>query len=65
VGWKASETKSDWMKFYSEAAKEFYYFKDSWRNYVSHGGDPYDEHQALGTLEHVRGFMNHLAFRFA
>ena len=63
--WKPSKTKSDWMKFYSEAAKEFFYFKDGWRNYVSHGGDPYDEHQALGTLEHVRSFMNHLALRFS
>ena len=40
--------KLDDLRFYSEAAKEFFYFKDGWRNYVSHGGDAYDEHQALG-----------------
>jgi hypothetical protein len=62
--WRASTVKSDWMSFYSVAAKEFFYFKDGWRNYVSHGGDPYDEHQALGVLEHVRTFMTHLASRF-
>jgi len=63
--WPKTAAKSDWMKFYSEAAKEFFYFKDGWRNYVSHGGAPYDEHQALGVLEHVRSFMNHLATRFS
>jgi hypothetical protein len=63
--WPKSAAKSNWMKFYSEAAKEFFYFKDGWRNYVSHGGAPYDEHQALGVLEHVRSFMNHLATRFS
>lgn len=62
--WPKGGMKSEWMRFYSEAAKEFFYFKDGWRNYVSHGGDPYDEHQALSVLEHVRVFMNHLATRF-
>lgn len=49
------------LQFLSEAAKEFSYFKDGWRNYVSHNKLAYDEHQALGTLEHVRGFMNQLS----
>jgi hypothetical protein len=44
-----------------QAAKDFFYFKDGWRNYVSHGGDPYDEHQARSVLDHVRSFMSHLA----
>jgi hypothetical protein len=61
--WPASSTKSNWLSFYSSAAKEFFYFKDGWRNYVSHGGAPYDEHQALSVLEHVRAFMGHLASR--
>jgi hypothetical protein len=63
--WPKSAAKSDWMKFYSEAAKEFFYFKDGWRNYASHGGGPYDEHQALSVLEHVRTFMNHLSTRLS
>jgi hypothetical protein len=61
--WSASPTKSSWLSFYSAAAKEFFYFKDGWRNYVSHGGAPYDEHQALSVLEHVKAFMGHLASR--
>jgi len=61
--WPASPVKSDWLSFYSAAAKEFFYFKDGWRNYVSHGGAPYDDHQALNVLEHVRTFMSHLASR--
>jgi hypothetical protein len=51
------------MSFYSAAAKEFFYFKDGWRNYVSHGGDPYDEDEAFSVLEHVRAFMSHLGSR--
>jgi len=61
--WPKTPTKSGWLSFYSEAAKEFFYFKDGWRNYVSHGGDPYDEHQALSVLEHVKAFMGHLGSR--
>jgi hypothetical protein len=53
------------MQFLSEAAKEFFYFKDGWRNYVAHGRAAYDEHQALGVLEHTRSFMNHLATRLS
>jgi len=49
------------LQFLSEAAKEFFYFKDGWRNHVSHNRGAYDEHQALSTLEHVRAFMNHLS----
>lgn len=57
----ATPEKRDRLKFLSEAAKEFFYFKDGWRNYVSHKRVPYDEHQALSTLEHVRAFMGLLA----
>lgn len=57
--------KNERMQFLSEAAKEFFYFKDGWRNYVSHGRARYDEHQALSALEHTRAFMNHLATRLS
>jgi len=53
--------KDDRLQFLSEAAKEFFYFKDGWRNYLSHNRATYDEHMALGTLEHTRAFMNHLS----
>jgi len=54
-------SKNERMQFLSEAAKEFFYFKDGWRNYVSHGRGDYDEHQAASVLEHTRAFMNHLS----
>jgi len=53
--------KVERLQFLSEAAKEFFYFKDGWRNYVSHNRGTYDEHQALGMLEHTRALMTHLA----
>ena len=49
------------LQFLSEAAKEFRYFKDGWRNYVSHGRGGYDEDQTKSVYEHVRVFMNHLS----
>src|ERR1700741_5556460 len=57
----AKAEKDARLGFLSEAAKEFFYFKDGWRNYVSHSKGRYDENQAKGVLEHVRAFMNHLA----
>jgi hypothetical protein len=53
--------KVEKLQFLSEAAKEFTYFKDGWRNYVAHGRSSYDIHQARSAMEHVRAFMNHLA----
>lgn len=57
----AGSEKTERLKFLSEAAKEFVWFKDGWRNHVAHARATYDEHQARGTLEHVRAFMNHLS----
>ena len=57
--------KNERMQFLSEASKEFFYFKDGWRNYVSHNRGRYDEHQAAGVLEHTRSFMNHLSTRLS
>lgn len=53
--------KTETMQFYSEAAKEFMYFKDGWRNHVSHTRSNYNENQALTTLEHVRNFISSLS----
>lgn len=53
--------KIDRLQFLSEAAKEFTYFKDGWRNYVSHNRAIYDEHQASSVLEHVKAFMTVLS----
>jgi hypothetical protein len=53
--------KNERLRFLSEAAKEFSYFKDGWRNYVSHNKCTYDEHQARSVMEHTRHFMTILA----
>jgi hypothetical protein len=63
--WRASSLKSDWLSFYSSAAKEFFHFKDGWRNHVSHNKGTYDEPSSRNVLEHVRTFMNHLSTRLS
>jgi hypothetical protein len=60
---KKGFAKSKRLQFLSEAAKEFTYFKDGWRNHVSHNRATYNEEQALATLNHVQSFMTHLASR--
>lgn len=55
--------KNDRLQFLSEAAKEIVYFKDGWRNYVSHNRGAYDVHQARSVMEHVRSFMTVLSRR--
>lgn len=54
------DAKAERLQFLSEAAKEFSYFKDGWRNYVSHAKCVYDERQAGLVMEHVRQFMTTL-----
>jgi hypothetical protein len=53
--------KNERLRFLSEAAKEFVYFKDGWRNYVAHNRANYDEYQSRGILEHVKAFMTTLS----
>lgn len=55
--------KNERLQFLSEAAKEFVYFKDGWRNYVSHNRGVYDSHQARSVMDHVRAFMTVLSYR--
>lgn len=63
--WPKGKNKTEFLQFYSTAAKEFRYFKDGWRNYVSHNLTRYDAPQALSTLTHVRDFMTQLSSRFS
>lgn len=63
--WKQGPSKLDWLQFYSVAAKEFFFFKDGWRNYIAHKRVPYDANMAKGTLDHVMAFMNHLSLRLS
>lgn len=53
--------RTEKLQFLSQAAQEFTYFKDGWRNYVMHGEDKYDGPKALSILNHVKTFMAHLA----
>lgn len=53
--------KNERLQFLSEAANEFRYFKDGWRNYASHVKVNYDDAQALKVLQHVTGFLDHLS----
>ena len=45
----------------SSAATQFRYFKDAWRNHVSHSGASYDQHEGERVWTHVKAFMQHMA----
>jgi hypothetical protein len=59
----AGQAKSERLQFLSSAAKEFVFFKDGWRNYVSHNKASYDPLQAQSALGHVKTFMSVLSSR--
>ncbi|MBA3242093.1 MAG: hypothetical protein H0T60_12770 [Acidobacteria bacterium] len=58
-----SRQKSKDLQFFSEAVKEFRYFKDGWRNHVMHAQVSYDVYDAAKVMEHVGGFMAHISDR--
>jgi hypothetical protein len=60
-GIPAKRRRAARLTFYAEAAKEFSYFKDAWRNHTAHGRAHYDEQDAAKIMSHVRDFMLHLA----
>jgi hypothetical protein len=45
----------------SSAATQFRYFKDAWRNHVSHSRASYDQHEGDRVWTHVKAFMQHMA----
>lgn len=49
------------ITYYSEAASQFRYFKDAWRNHVTHAREHYDPREAEVVWAHVRELMRHLA----
>ena len=55
--------KDEELKFYSEAASQFRYFKDGWRVRVAHARASYDDGQAKIVLDHVCPFFETLAER--
>ena len=61
---KGRPTGAKWKEerdFYSEAAKDFRYFKNAWRNHAMHVREHYDAPEARSILDHVKTFMIHLA----
>jgi len=55
----------DALSFFGEAAKEFAYFKDAWRNHVMHSRGSYDEHTSHSIYNHVVSFVEHLSERLS
>lgn len=49
------------MQMLSAAATQFRYFKDAWRNHVSHAKAAYDNHSGPLVWLHVNAFMQSLA----
>ena len=62
-GKRAGPIRSAALDYYQGALGEFEAFKDVYRNNIMHVRVPYDEHQALSALIHVREFMTRLASR--
>jgi HEPN domain-containing protein len=56
----ASLARSERLQFLSEAASHFFYFKEAWRNHVSHSRKSYEYLDAKNVLDHIKYFMAHL-----
>ena len=57
------QQKAEQQEFYSVLAKEFRYFKDAWRNHVSHSRTTYDGSKAKEVCSHVLSFVEHAGDR--
>lgn len=51
------------LKFFSEAAIQFMYFKDAWRNHVAHSRENYSDKEAFSILGHCQEFLSSLCPR--
>lgn len=60
---KPTKRGAEKLTFYSEAGKEFTYFKDAWRNHVMHARTTYDMTESARIFAHVNDFMTFLAKR--
>lgn len=56
-----SPEKIERTRVFSAAAVQFRYFKDAWRNHVSHSHASYDEREADTIYTHVKAFMGQMA----
>lgn len=55
--------KDEELKFYSQAAVQFRYFKDGWRVRVAHARETYEESPAVKIFDHTTEFFDTLATR--
>jgi hypothetical protein len=55
------QVKSDKLKFYSQTASQFFYFKNAWRNHVSHAREDYGDEETIRVFDHCGDFMRYLA----
>lgn len=62
---KKTRPRDEQLEFLRDAAAQFKYFKDKWRNYVMHTRASYEVSDARKTLHYVEEFMKHLATRIA
>lgn len=56
-----SNEKSAKMQFLSEAAMQFRWFKDAWRNEVAHAHVHYDKSDGAPIFLHISDFFRHIA----
>jgi hypothetical protein len=56
-----SPTKSENVQFLSEAAVQFRWVKDAWRNEAAHAHVSYDEREGATIFMHVADFFKHIA----
>jgi hypothetical protein len=56
-----SPTKSENVQFLSEAATQFRWFKDAWRNDAAHGRMSFDEREGIPIFLHISDFFRHIA----
>lgn len=56
-----TQQRNERLATYSKAAAQFWYFKNAWRNHVSHARASYDETQVLEILRAVESLMDHLS----
>ncbi len=56
-----SAEKSVKVQFLSEAATQFRWFKDAWRNDAAHAHVHYDEREGALIFLHISDFFRHIA----
>jgi hypothetical protein len=60
---KRGAEKDEALNFYSQAAVQFRYFKDSWRVRVTHARETFEENKAIKIFDHTLDFFDVLATR--